>query len=112
MSSDMNTDAATLLREIRAAREARYREEAVERERHAEITIGYTYLDDGIHLYCTCGWEINLDFNPSPEDAFFFTAEHRRTVMSEFAAKRDAERAALRELVVEPATEPETGSAL
>lgn len=41
------------------------------------VTMHYTIDDDGIHLWCTCGWMHNLGFGPEPMLALQKTFRHR-----------------------------------
>ena len=40
------------------------------------LELAYTNSDDGVYLYCTCGWETNLGFAASPYDAIRCANEH------------------------------------
>ena len=43
-------------------------------ENSHQLRVAYTTDDDGIHIICSCGWEKNLGFDPTPDDVI--AAEH------------------------------------
>ncbi len=47
------------------------------------VTLEYNTDDDGIHIGCSCGWEKNLGFNPTPGDVADANDEHRKQWLME-----------------------------
>jgi hypothetical protein len=41
-----------------------------------KITLEYTCDDDGVHVFCECGWRKHLGYSPSVEDAVAARDEH------------------------------------
>ncbi len=59
------------------------------------ISIPYTSNDDGVHLFCPCGWEKNIGFGASTSDIKVAESEHLAAVDSSEGKEIDALRDAL-----------------
>jgi hypothetical protein len=50
------------------------------------MNLAYTTDDDGVHLECSCGFDLNLGFDASPVQAYLAALEHHpASVIDEMA---------------------------
>jgi hypothetical protein len=46
------------------------------KKKEHNLSLDYTTSDDGVHVFCSCGEDINLGFDCSPREAYVKSQAH------------------------------------